>query len=350
MNAPFGPMVALLSAALFGASTPLAKLLLRGIDPWLLAGLLYAAAGIGLACLQGGRRVVMGAMPEATLRGRQWAWLLASIAVGGVIGPVLLMSGLRVTPAASAALLLNLEGVLTGLLAWFIFGENFDRRIALGMAAITAGAVVLSWQGVSAFGGLLGPLTIAGACLAWGLDNNLTRKVALADPVQIALLKGCSAGAVNVLIALARGAAWPPPGGLAGAALVGLAGYGLSLVLFVVALRWLGTARTAAYFSLAPFFGATVAVLGLGEPVTIQLLVAAACMAIGAWLHLTEHHEHMHPHERVVHEHRHTHDAHHQHDHVETNVGSEPHSHAHTHEGSRHEHPHFPDAHHRHGH
>ena len=351
MSAPFGPMVALLSAALFGASTPLAKVLLNDLDPWLLAGLLYAAAGIGLAVLQGVRRLLgSGAPREATLNGQEWVWLLAAIVVGGVISPVLLMSGLRIMPAAGAALLLNLEGVLTGLLAWFVFGETFDRRIALGMAVITAGAIVLSWQGVAPLGGALGPLAIAGACLGWAVDNNLTRKVSLTDPVRIALLKGCCAGAVNVLIALALGALWPPPTVLAGAAVVGAAGYGASLVLFVVALRWLGTARTAAYFSLAPFFGATVAVLVLGEPVTLQLFVAAACMAIGAWLHLTERHEHEHSHAPIVHEHRHDHDGHHQHDHAEADLGGEPHSHAHTHARSLHLHPHYPDAHHRHGH
>ena len=351
MRVPLGAILALLSAALFGASTPLAKALLNEIDPWLLAGLLYAAAGIGLAFLQGIRWVAGGTgRTEAPLRGREWVWLLAAIVAGGVVGPVLLMSGLSRTPAAGAALLLNLEGVMTALLAWFVFGENVDRRIALGMAAITAGAMVLSWQGVAPLGGALGPLAIAGACLAWAIDNNLTRKVSLTDPVRIALLKGCSAGTVNVLIALALGARWPHPSALAGAALVGLAGYGVSLVLFVVALRSLGTARTAAYFSLAPFFGAAVAVLVLGERVTVQLLVAAGCMAVGAWLHLTEHHEHGHPHELVVHEHRHVHDEHHQHDHVDTEPGEEPHSHAHGHAPLAHLHPHFPDAHHRHGH
>ncbi len=351
MNVPFGPMVALVSAALFGASTPLAKVLLNDIDPWLLAGLLYAAAGLGLACLQGVRRLVGGSgRAEATLRGQVWAWLLAAIVIGGVVAPVLLMTGLRLTSAAGAALLLNLEGALTGLLAWFIFKENFDRRIALGMAAITAGAIVLSWQGVSPLGGALGPLAIAGACLGWAIDNNLTRKISLTDPVQSALFMGCSAGAVNLLLALAGGDPWPAPTALAGAAVVGLIGYGVSLVLFVVALRRLGTARTAAYFSLAPFFGAAVAVLVLAEQVTTQLLVAASCMALVDWLHLTEHHEHEHHHEPVIHEHRHTHDAHHRHHHVETDVAGEPHSHAHTHASAPHQHPHFPDAHHRHGH
>jgi drug/metabolite transporter (DMT)-like permease len=351
MRAPLGAGLALLSAALFGASTPLAKVLLVEIDPWLLAGLLYVAAGSGLAIAQGIRRLAGGPdRPGTAPRGRERAWLVAAIATGGVIGPVLLMTGLGRTPAASASLLLTLEGVMTAVLAWVIFGENVDRRIALGLAAITAGALVLSWQGAAPLDGALGPLLIAGACLAWAIDNNLTRKVSLADPVRIALFKGCSAGAVNVLIALSLGARWPDAGALAGTALVGVAGYGVSLVLFVLALRSLGAARTAAYFSLAPFFGAAVAVLALGEPVTPQLAVAAACMAAGAWLHLTEHHEHRHRHDGVVHDHAHLHDEHHQHDHAAAEPRATPHSHAHAHAPFIHRHPHYPDAHHRHRH
>jgi drug/metabolite transporter (DMT)-like permease len=349
--APRGAILALSSAALFGASTPLAKALLEEIDPWLLAGLLYAGAGIGLAIVEGiGRIARPSGAGEAALSGRGRAWLLAAIGAGGVVGPVLLMTGLGRTPAAGASLLLNLEGVMTALLAWLIFGEHIGRRIAVGMAAITGGSVALSWQGTAALGGVLGPLAIAGACLAWAVDNNISRTLSLADPVRIALLKGCVAGTVNVLIALGLGARWPGPGALTGAAIVGFAGYGVSLVLFVHALRALGTARTAAYFSLAPFLGAALAVVALGEPVTAQLLVAAACMALGAWLHLSERHGHTHPHEVVIHEHRHVHDAHHQHVHAGAEPAGAAHSHAHEHVLLVHRHPHFPDAHHRHAH
>jgi drug/metabolite transporter (DMT)-like permease len=351
MRAPRGAILALASALLFGASTPLAKALLDETDPWLLAGLLYLGAGLGLGLLHGVGRVARGVGPgEAALRGSEWAWLLAAVAAGGVLGPILLMSGLSRTPAAGASLLLTLEGVMTALLAWFAFGEHVDRRIALGMAAITAGAVALSWQGGSSLGGLLGPLAIAGACLAWAVDNNLSRAISLADPIRIATLKGCVAGAVNTLIALGLGASWPRPGVLAGAAIVGFAGYGVSLVLFVHALRALGTARTAAYFALAPFVGASVAVIALGERVTAQLIVAAACMAAGAWLHLSERHGHAHRHGATAHEHRHIHDAHHQHVHAGHEPPGAPHSHRHDHALLVHRHPHFPDAHHRHGH
>jgi drug/metabolite transporter (DMT)-like permease len=346
-----GAGLALLSALLFGGSTPLAKLLLGGIDPWMLAGLLYLGSGLGLLAVKALVGVFgSGTRSEAGIRGGGWLWLALATLSGGVIGPVLLMVGLAHTTATTAALLLNLEGVLTALLAWFVFWENFDRRIALGMAAIVAGGLVLSWGGSLNVRAVLGPLMIVGACLAWAVDNNLTRKVSQADPVQIALLKGCVAGTVNVVIAFALGSVLPPLGALGAALVVGFVGYGVSLVLFVVALRHIGTARTGAYFSLAPFFGGVVAVLVLREPVTIQIAVAGSLMALGVWLHLTERHEHEHGHEKMAHEHRHVHDEHHQHSHDGTEAGGEPHSHWHVHAELRHSHAHFPDIHHRHEH
>lgn len=346
-----GAGLALLSAILFGASTPLAKLLLRDVDPWMLAGILYLGSGLGLAAVKVVVRALgAGARSEAAIRGGGWMWLALAILCGGVMGPVLLMVGLAHTTATSAALLLNLEGVLTALLAWFVFRENFDRRIALGMAAIVAGGFVLTWGGRLIVSAVLGPAMIAGACLAWAVDNNLTRKVSQADPVQIALLKGCVAGAVNVAIAFALGSTLPPLRVLGAAVVVGFAGYGVSLVLFVVALRHIGTARTGAYFSLAPFFGGLVAVLALREPVTIQIAAAGFLMALGVWLHLTERHQHEHGHEEMAHEHRHVHDEHHQHSHDGSEPPGEPHSHWHVHVRLRHSHAHFPDIHHRHDH
>jgi drug/metabolite transporter (DMT)-like permease len=346
-----GAGLALLSALLFGASTPLAKLLLRGIDPWMLAGLLYLGSGLGLIAVRAMARVLgSGTRGEAAIRGSGWMWLALATLSGGVVGPVLLMFGLAQTAATTAALLLNLEGVLTALLAWFVFRENFDRRIALGMVAIVTGGVVLTWGGRLILSAVLGPLMIAGACLAWAIDNNLTRKVSQADPVQIALLKGCVAGMVNVAIAFGLGSTLPPLDLLGAAVVVGFAGYGVSLVLFVVALRHIGAARTGAYFSLAPFFGGIVAILVLREPVTVQIVAAGSLMALGVWLHLTERHEHEHSHEDMAHEHRHVHDQHHQHSHDGTEPPGEPHSHWHLHVQQTHSHAHFPDIHHRHEH
>lgn len=304
-----GVLAAFGAALLFGTGTPLAKLLLQAVDPWLLAGLLYLGSGIGLTLY----RLLIRA-PAARLTRSEIGWLAGAIAAGGVVGPVLLMFGLRGMPASGASLLLNTEGAFTALLAWFAFKENFDRRIELGMAAIVAGAVILSWPREVRFVGLWPALAVLGACLTWGIDNNLTRKVSLTDATWIASIKGLAAGAVNLTLAIALGTQLPALPALAVAMLVGLLAYGVSLALFVVALRQLGTARTGAYFSVAPFLGALLAVM-LGDPITPQLLVAGALMAVGVWLHLSERHEHEHVHEALEHEHQHIHDEHHQHEH-----------------------------------
>lgn len=339
-----GVMAALCAALLFGAGTPLAKQLLAGVDPWMLAGLLYLGSGLGL----GGWRLARRAAP-VKLPLDQWLWLGGAILAGGVAGPVLLMFGLVRMPASGASLLLNAEGVFTALLAWFAFRENFDRRIALGMLAIVAGAVVLSWPGEARFGDAWPALAVLGACLAWAIDNNLTRKVALNDAAWIATVKGLSAGTVNLLLALWGGSMLPSAPALASGLVLGLAAYGISLALFVVGLRHLGTARTGAYFSVAPFFGAVLAVVALAEPVTPTLLVAGALMALGVWLHLTERHEHLHEHKALEHEHEHEHDLHHEH-HPPGEIHPARHTHRHRHTPMTHSHEHFPDEHHRHSH
>jgi drug/metabolite transporter (DMT)-like permease len=344
-----GVPFALLSAVLFGASTPFAKLLLGSVDPWLLAGLLYLGAGLGLLVLHSARGMLRLPVSEAPLRRRDLPWLAAVILAGGVAGPLLLIFGLARTDAASGALLLNLEGLATMGIAWVVFHENVDRQLLLGAFAILAGAALLSWQGRSVTVDL-GALMIAGACLAWGIDNNLTRKLSSADPVQTAMLKGLAARTVNLVLALLQGAGLPPAGTVLAAGVVGFLGYGVSLALFVLALRHLGSARTGAYFSLAPFVGAVLAVLMLGEPLTLRLLIAGGLMAVGLWLHLAERHEHEHRHAAMEHEHRHTHDEHHRHVHRPDDPSEEPHTHWHRHEPLRHKHPHYPDLHHRHEH
>jgi drug/metabolite transporter (DMT)-like permease len=345
----YGVAMALGSAALFGASTPLAKALIGGgLDPWLLAGLLYLGSGAGLALVTLVRRAGLPSA-EAPLRRADLPWLGLIVLAGGVVGPVLLMLGLARTEASTASLLLNLEGLATMAIAWIVFRENVDRNLLLGAFAILAGALLLSWRGGP--GGLgIGALAIAGACLAWGIDNNLTRKLSSADPVQIAMIKGRAAGAVNLCLAISLGAAAPGAGAIAAAGIVGFFGYGVSLVLFVLALRHLGTARTGAYFSMAPFIGAALAVALFGEPITPQLVGAAILMAIGLYLHLSEQHEHAHTHEGMEHEHKHIHDAHHQHAHGPDDEPGEPHSHRHRHMPLTHRHPHYPDLHHRHLH
>jgi drug/metabolite transporter (DMT)-like permease len=346
-----GVIVALGSAVLFGMSTPLAKILVGSVPPLILAGLLYAGSGLGLALILAARGL---RSPRASVislpRRGEWRWLAGAIFFGGVAGPVALMYGLVTSAASTASLLLNLEAVLTALLAWFLFRENFDRRIMLGMLAIVAGGVLLVWtpsvEGKASFGWVF----IAIACLCWAIDNNLTRKVSTSDAMLIAALKGLVAGAVNLGLAFLVGQILPSLGTLGLAMAVGFLGYGVSLVLFVLALRDLGTARAGAYFSVAPFFGAALAVLIQGDAVTWQLAAAGIFMAGGVWLHLTERHSHLHAHEQQEHTHAHSHDEHHQHSHPAAWDGSEPHSHTHVHVPLVHVHAHYPDVHHRHPH
>jgi drug/metabolite transporter (DMT)-like permease len=341
---------ALAAAVLFGASTPAAKLLAGDLSPFLLAGLLYAGSGIGLSCWLLLGRLRRRQSSSANLARADLPWLGTAVLAGGIVGPVLLMLGLRAAPAATASLLLNLEGVFTALIAWFVFHENFDRRIALGMLLIVAAGALASLQGSAGGGFTAGALYIAAACLAWAIDNNLTRKVSAGDPATIAAIKGIVAGTVNVGIALALGAGLPSIAQAAAAGLIGFVGYGLSLALFVIALRELGAARTGAYFSVAPFAGALLAVAALGETPAAGFWLALPLMAAGVWLHVSERHAHEHVHESMEHAHSHAHDEHHRHAHDFEWDGKEPHVHAHRHVPMRHSHPHYPDIHHRHHH
>ncbi|KVV59087.1 hypothetical protein WK92_21760 [Burkholderia ubonensis] len=345
-------VVALTAAALFGAATPLAKALLGAMSPFMVAGLFYLGSGIGLGAgivIRRLRRPAAHADTGHALKKSELPWLAGAIAAGGIAGPALLMLGLASTPAATSALLLNLEGVLTAVIAWVVFRENVDLQVFLGMVAIVAGGVLLSWK-PGAAGVPTGALLIVGACLCWAIDINLTRKVSANDAMVIACMKGLVAGPVNIAVAVAAGASWPAAATTAAAMLTGLAGYGVSLVLFVIALRDLGTARTGAYFSVAPLFGVALSLLIWPELPSVEFWIAAALMALGIWLHVRERHDHAHTHERLEHTHRHRHDAHHQHTHDFPYEGDEPHAHPHVHLPITHSHAHFPDIHHRHRH
>jgi drug/metabolite transporter (DMT)-like permease len=339
-----GVRAALASALLFGAGTPIAKILLEEVSPWLLAGLLYTGSGIGLYLYR-----LIARSKKVRLQRHELLPLAGAVFFGGIAGPVLLLAGLVNMPASGASLLLNAEGVFTAALAWFVFKENFDRRIAFGMLAIVAGAIVLSVPSGANFGSIWPSLAILGACLSWGIDNNLTRKIALNDATWLAAVKGGVAGPVNLTLAFLIGAQLPAASNIAAAMVVGFFAYGVSLVLFIIALRHIGTARAGAYYSIAPFFG-TILALILGESITIPLLIAGTLMAIGVWLHLTERHEHTHRHEPVTHDHWHVHDEHHQHDHSEPVAADVRHRHEHTHAPLEHSHEHYPDSHHRHDH
>ncbi len=343
-----GVASALLAALLFGASTPLAKSLLGQIAPLLLASLLYLGSGVALlgSWLLSRR---FGTGPRvAALQVGALPWLSGAIVFGGILGPWLLMQGLARTPASNASWLLNLEGVFTALLAYGLFGEHIGRRIAVGMGLIVAGGLILSWRGVQQLAESVGPLAIVAACLCWALDNNLTRQIAAGDALFIAGSKGLVAGLVTLALALALGQPLPGPALILGATVVGAAGYGASLSLFIVALRHAGAARTGAYFSLAPFCGVALSVLLLHEPLAASFWLALSFMAAGVWLHVSERHAHTHSHAPLAHSHRHTHDEHHRHAHDFPVIDAAAHTHIHVHAPLCHSHPHYPDIHHRH--
>lgn len=338
---------ALGAALLFGASTPFAKILVGEIPPILLAGLLYLGSGIGLGIIALAR---IKKKHHLNFLKHEWKWLFGSIFFGGILAPILLMIGLSHTSASSASLLLNLESVLTATLAWILFIEHTDVRMIIGMLLIVIGGILLSWPSQASLQNWIGSLTIAAACLCWGIDNNLTRKISSANSLFIAGSKGFISGLVTITLAFMLGLSFPDWSHTFYALIVGFFGYGVSLVLFVLALRGLGTARTGAYFSTAPFIGAGIAILFFHEQTTILFWCAAILMGIGVWIHLTEHHEHEHTHDAIFHSHSHVHDEHHQHQHDFPWDGKEPHTHPHQHEAITHSHHHYPDIHHRHKH
>ncbi len=351
-------LLALAAAALFGVSAPLAKLLVADMHPVLLAGLLYLGSGTSLLAVWLLNKAAAIASPqtEAPLAKADWPWLAGAVLCGGILAPVALLWGLSGIGAAAGSLLLSSEGVLTTLIAAVLFREAVGSRVCFAALTLFLAGVLLAWTGdarAPLLQGAFSPyaLAIVGACALWGLDNNLTRRIAAADPVAIAMVKGLAAGVVNcaLWLAIAAPGGMPKAAAVIGSLALGAASYGLSLVLFILALRHLGSARTGAHFSTAPFFGALFAVLVLHESVTANLAIAVALTALATWLVLSERHAHAHAHEFLEHAHRHLHDAHHRHAH-DGSEGPEPHAHAHVHAPLAHSHPHLPDLHHRHRH
>lgn len=349
-NLAYPVVQAILAAALFGASAPLSKLLLGTSEPIPLAAFLYLGSGLGLLVLRAFQKD--RAREEAKLSGSDLPWLAGAILAGGVAAPIVLMFGLRHTPAATAALLLNFESVATTLIAALIFKEAVGRRVWWAIAAITAASILLSWETSGRWGVSVGALGVLSACILWGVDNNLVRAVSAKDPLAITTLKGLGAGAFSLALALILHNPFPGFVTIAQAMLLGSVSYGASIVLFVQAMRSLGAARTSALFGTAPFVGTILSFVLFRERPNVLFAVAAPLMVTGAALLLGEEHGHQHRHSLFAHDHRHRHDdSHHTHPHAEGEVPPGGwHSHPHAHEPVEHSHPHTPDIHHRHKH
>ncbi|MBK8030466.1 MAG: DMT family transporter [Chloroflexi bacterium] len=343
---------ALAAAALFGASAPIAKLLLGQVDPIFLAGFLYLGSGAGILLFRLLLRTrSTDSEAEAKLSRLDVPWLIGAVVAGGFVAPIVLMFSLRETAASTASLLLNFEGVATALIAAVVFKEAISGRALWAVGAVTLGSVLLSWNTESAWGFSLGALGIVAACFLWGIDNNLTRNISAKDPLTIVLVKGLGAGSVSFVLALLLGHRMPPITTILGAMLLGSLSYGLSIVLFIRAMRGLGAARTSAVFGTAPLAGVVLSFVLFQDAPTLLFGGALVLMIFAMALLITERHAHLHRHEAVPHDHRHRHDdGHHHHDHPGMTSRSLTHSHVHTHEALEHEHPHLPDIHHRHAH
>jgi drug/metabolite transporter (DMT)-like permease len=346
-----GPVYGLMAALTFGLGAPLAKLLGREAAPLMLAALLYGGAALALG-LFGGALRRSGAGREAPLEKGDLPALLAIIALGGMVGPFLMLFGLQRVSATAGALLLNFEGPLTAVIAVLAFGEHLGRRALVATVLVGAGAVLLAAGRGLGGASLGGALALVGACAAWAIDNNLTQRVALRDPVAVVRVKTLGAAAGNLALALGHGDRFPHAPVLVAALGLGAVSYGVSVLLDAYALRLLGAAREAAYFATAPFIGAVVGAALFREPFAAVELGAGLLMVAGVVVLLRERHGHLHTHEAVAHTHAHVHDAHHGHRHDGAGEGSttEPHTHFHQHDPVTHAHPHTSDTHHRHRH
>ena len=341
----------ILAALLFGISAPLSKLLLDGVDPIVLAGLLYLGAGGSLGLLLIATRLMGIRNTEARLERRDVPWLLGAIIAGGIAGPILLLLGLKLTPAATASLLLNFEVVATGALAFAMFRESVGRSAWIAIAAVAVGGAFLSIDPSGGWGVSVGALLVLGACVAWGFDNNFTGRISLKDPKRIVAIKGLAAGSFSFLLAIALGRPLPTLATTVYALLLGTVSYGASIALFVQSLRRVGAARTGALFGMAPFIGVALSLAMFRQLPEWTFFAALPLMIVAAFLLTRERHEHEHTHLKTTHLHSHRHDDdHHDHAHEGIEQSSDPHVHEHTHLETSHSHAHRPDPHHRHDH
>lgn len=343
---------ALIASLLFGASAPIAKLLLGDIKPVLLAALLYLGSGIGLLIFRFLQRFKKNYIKvEASIKKEDIKWLFGAVLAGGVIAPIVLMFSLKNTTASTASLLLNFEGVSTTLIAVLAFKEAIGKRVWLAIASITTASILLSWNFNGEWGFSIGALGVLMACVMWGLDNNFTRNISAKDPLVTVIIKGVGAGSFSLVIAMLLHNTLPSFKIIMGAMLLGFICYGLSIVLFILAMRNLGASRTSAFFGTAPFVGALLSFMLFSELPNTLFYISLPIMIIGAVLLLSEEHGHVHVHSQIEHEHRHSHDdGHHKHKHEHEEEANSEHSHLHVHEEIEHSHSHTPDTHHRHAH
>lgn len=338
--------IGLLSGLLFGIATPLNKFLITALNSFELAGLLYlgAAAAFLPFVIRNCKREIHSVKSSS-----QILRISGVVIFGGFLGPLMLLSGLRLANSSSVSIWLNMELVATAVLGVLVFKDHLDRSAVAGVLLTLAAGILVSVQEGSA--GIIPGLFIIGACFCWGIDNHLTALIDGASPRTITFIKGGIAGATNLSIGLITGSQPLSAGIIFSALAVGAVSYGFSIVLYVISAQQLGATRGQILFSTGPFWGILLAFIILSEPVTPFIIISMMLLAGGIFLTNIVDHGHFHKHERIVHVHLHTHDDdHHDHTHEYETDRNTKHSHIHEHEETAHTHKHYPDIHHRHPH
>lgn len=269
---------AVLAAALYALSTPVSKLLLTYIPTTAMAGLLYLGAGAGMYLVQLWRKPER----EQPLTTRQLPYTIAMVLLD-IAAPVCFMIGLKGCGAAHAALLNNFEIVATALIAWLLFGEKIRTRLWLAIVLVTAASIMLSMEDAGSLKFSWGSIFILLACLSWGFENNCTRKLSTQNPAQIVMIKGLCSGTGSLILSFAIGERYFHIGYIVPAIFLGFVSYGLSIYFYIYAQRYLGAAKTSAYYAVSPFIGAGFSLLIFWEVPTTVFLAALAVMAAGTY-------------------------------------------------------------------
>lgn len=337
--------LALLAAALYGMSAPFSKLLLGDIEPLLLAALLYLGAAFGMVLIMLARKITGWTGEEGVLTLKDLPYVIAMVILD-IIAPIALLYGLSVSSAATVSLLNNFEIVATSLIALLIFKENIGRQMWYAIFLITLATLLLSLDLNQAIILNHGAILVLLATLAWGLENNCTKKLSIKDPLMVVLIKGTGSGLGALLLAIIFGELSATFITVVLGLLVGSLSYGMSIFFYIHAQRELGAARTSAYYAIAPFIGVIITLVMFKEFPSVQFYIALFMMMVGSYFAVTQRNNHQHHHKPIVHEHAHSHDdGHHTHDN-----SSVTHSHVHRHNAIDHQHEHTPDSHHNHRH
>lgn len=273
---------AVLAAALYALNAPLSKLFLESVPPAMMASLLYLGAGAGMLVLRLLSSAVHSTSLESGMTRRDLPYALGMIILD-ILAPIFLMIGLNRTTAANAALLNNFEIVATSLIALVIFRERISRRLWYAIAMITLSSMLLTLDNADSFHFSVGSVFVLLACCCWGLENNCTRMLSGSDPQQIVIVKGFGSGAGSLLVALLSGESIGDMTVIPRILLLGFVAYGLSIYFYVYAQRFLGAARTSAYYAIQPFIGVLLSLIIFRTLPDMIFFAALAIMAAGTY-------------------------------------------------------------------